>query len=132
MQEFAPELATPMSKIINSILASGEWPDKWKLEDVIPIAKVPNPLTEDDLRPISLTPFMSKVTEHFVVNWLLQYIEDKIDCRQFGGQKGNSVNHYLIELVNFILYCQDSKDQIAVLACMVDFKKASIAKVMKF
>ena len=124
IQEFAPELSAPMCKIINSILAKGEWPHQWKLEQVIPIAKIPNPLNEDDLRPISLTPFFSKVTEHFVVKWLVEFIGHKIDFRQYGGQKGNSVNHYLIELVNFILYCQDSHEQIAVLACLVDFKKA--------
>ena len=124
IQEFSPELASPVSKIINSILESGEWPCQWKLEQVIPIAKIPLPQSEDDLRPISLTPFFSKVTEHFVTKWLLHYIGDKIDFRQYGGQKGNSVNHYLIELVNFILYCQDSPEKIAVLACLVDFKKA--------
>ena len=123
-QEFSPELATPMCEIINSILISGEWPCQWKLEQVIPVPKIPVPLNEDDLRPISLTPFFSKVVEHFVVKWLLNYIEDKIDVHQYGGQKGDSINHYLIELVNFILYCQDSSEQIAVLACLVDFKKA--------
>ena len=42
-EEFAPELSTPVSKIINSILATGEWPQQWKLEQVIPIAKIPQP-----------------------------------------------------------------------------------------
>ena len=123
-EEFAPELSTPVSIIINSILATGEWPQQWKLEQVIPIAKISQPQSEDDLRPISLTPFLSKVTEHFIAKWLLHHIGDKIDFRQYGGQKGNSVNHYLIELINFILYSQDSRDQVAVLACIVDFKKA--------
>ena len=123
-QEFSPELADPVSRIINSILVSGEWPSQWKLEQVIPVAKIPFPQSEDDLRPISLTPFFSKVTEHFVTKWLLQIIGDKIDFRQYGGQKGNSVNHYLIELLNFILYSQDSPEKISVLACLIDFKKA--------
>ena len=123
-QEFSPELSTPVCRIINSILDSGEWPSQWKLEHVIPIPKTPDPISEDELRRISLTPFFSKITEHFVVTWLLEYIGHKIDFRQYGGQKGNSVNHYLIELVNFILYCQDSSEQIAVLACLVDFKES--------
>ena len=123
-QEFLPELAAPVSRIINSILVSGEWPSQWKLEHVIPVPKVPVPETEDDLRPISLTPFFSKVTEHFVVSWLLEFIEDKIDFMQYGGLKGNSITHYIIEFVNFILSCQDSKDQTAIMACMVDFQKA--------
>ena len=49
---------------------------------------------------------------------------DKIDFRQYGGAKGNSITHYLIEFLNFILTKQDSFDQTAILACMVDFKKA--------
>ena len=56
--------------------------------------------------------------------WLLEYIEDLIDFRQYGGLKGNSITHYLIEFINFILSNQDSTAPIAILACMVDFSKA--------
>ena len=124
INEFAPELATPASKIINNIVQSCEWPAQWKLEYVTVIGKIPVPETEDDLRPISLTAFFSKVTEHFVVMWLLKYIGDKIDFRQYGGTKGNSITHYLIEFINFILFNQDSTAQTAILACLVDFSKA--------
>ena len=117
-------MATPVGKIIRKIVKTGEWPRQWKLEHIVPIGKVPLPETEDDLRPISLTPFFSKVTEHFVVMWLMEFIKDKIDFRQYGGLKGNSITHYLIEFINFILSCQDSTDQTAILACMVDFSKA--------
>ena len=124
IQEFAPEIATPLSVIINRMLHSGVWPDEWKLEYVTPIGKKPYPESEDDLRPISLTPFYSKVAEKFVSGWLLDYIGDKLDIRQYGGLKGSSTTHYIIELVNFILAAQDSADQTAVLACLVDFSKA--------
>ena len=62
--------------------------------------------------------------ENFVVMWLLEFIGHKIDIRQYGGRKGNSTSHYLIELINFILYNQDSTEPTAVLACLVDFEKA--------
>ena len=124
VQEFSPELAAPLQKIINCIFQSGEWPQHWKLEYITPIPKVPDPETEDDLRPISLTPFFSKVAEQFVVRWLLFYIEDKIDFRQYGGLKGNSITHYIIELINFIVAAQENTDQTAILACLVDFSKA--------
>ena len=122
--EYAPELSTPICSLVNNILQSGEWPDQWKMEWVTPIAKVAVPETEDDLRPISLTPFFSKVTEQVIVKWLLHYIGDKMDFRQYGGIKGNSICHYIIEFINFILLNQDSSEQTAVLACMVDFNKA--------
>ena len=50
----------------------------------------------------------------------MEYIKDKIDFRQYGGMKGNSISHY----INFILLNQDSTAQTAILACMVDFSKA--------
>ena len=124
VKEFAPELSTPICSLVNNILQSGEWPDQWKIEWVTPIAKVTVPESEDDLRPISLTPFFSKVTEQVIVKWLLHYIGDKMDFRQYGGTKGNSICHYIIEFINFILLNQDSSEQTAVLACMVDFSKA--------
>ena len=75
VKEFSVELASPLETIINNIVKTAEWPQQWKLEYVTPIGKTTNPESEDDLRPISLTPFCSKVTEHFVVLWLLEYIE---------------------------------------------------------
>ena len=47
-----------------------------------------------------------------------------MEPNQFGGQKGNSITHYLIEFVDFILYNQDMTNPNAVLALMVDFSKA--------
>ena len=46
-----------------------------------------------------------------------------MDFRQYGGTKGNSVCHYLIEFINFILHQQETEST-AVLACLVDFAKA--------
>ena len=124
VQEFSIELAEPLSRIIRKIVETAVWPTQWKKEYVTPIGKVPVPETEDDLRPISLTAFFSKVTEHFVVMWLLQYISHLIDFRQYGGMKGNSITHYLIKFITFILSNQESKDARAILACMIDFSKA--------
>ena len=39
IQEFSPELATPLQKIINCIFQSGEWPPHWKLEYITPSPK---------------------------------------------------------------------------------------------
>ena len=124
IKEFSVELASPLQKLFNNIVQSGSWPQQWKTEYITPIAKIPQPENEDDLRPISLTAFFSKVMEQFVVKWLLEVVGDKLDFRQYGGTKGNSVSHYLIELVNFILHSQDRSEPTAVLLCLVDFSKA--------
>ena len=54
----------------------------------------------------------------------MKYIEHLLDPKQFGGLKQNSTYHYMIELINFILYNQDYDLPIAVLLCTVDFSKA--------
>ena len=54
----------------------------------------------------------------------MSFIVDQVDPRQFGGLKGYSVSHYLIELVTFILYNPDYNHPITVLACTIDFSKA--------
>ena len=124
VDSFPEELATPVSKIFRNMLATYSWPASWKTEYGIPLKKVQNPKSEDELRIISLTSFFSKTCENFVIKWLMEYVGDKIDMKQFGGQKGNSITHYIIEFVNFILYNRDMTNPHAVLALMVDFRKA--------
>ena len=124
IQEFKPELAEPMALIFNDILESSQWPSSWKIEHGLPLKKVKVPISEDELRIISLTNYFSKVFEQFVIDWLLKYVSDKLDLCQFGGIKGSSISHYLIELTNFVLYNQDLKNPQAVMALMVDFSKA--------
>ena len=61
LKEFSPELAVPLTGVYNKIIESGEWPDQWKTEIGIPLAKVKNPISEDDVRVASLTSSYSKI-----------------------------------------------------------------------
>ena len=101
-----------------------EWPKQWRVEYGVPLQKVSNPENEDQLRIISLTSFNSKLFESFVIDWLMEFVGDKLDWGQYGGIKGHSISHYLIEFTNFILYNMDMKNPRAVLAMMIDFSKA--------
>ena len=124
IQEFSPELTTPITKVFRNIIRTKEWPAQWKVEYVTPIQKKPQPQSEDDLRNISLTHFFSKVFEKFMIFWLMFFVGDKIDPKQYGGQQKTSITHYLIDLINFVLYNHDLKIPQFVLACLVDFSKA--------
>ena len=123
VKEFTVELAKPYSELFNNIIQTASWPELFKIEHITPIAKIPQPQTEDDLRPISLTSFPSKVLEQFIVGWLLEAFGHKLDFRQYGGFRGNSINHYLMEFISFILH-QQEMESTSVLACLVDFSKA--------
>lgn len=124
IKQFSRQLANPIKKIFSNILKTFTWPDQWKIEFGTPVPKVQVPKDEDDKRIISLTAFLSKVMEQFVIDWLLHFIGDKIDWGQYGGLKGTSISHYLIELINFVLYNQDLRNPHAVLTIMADFQKA--------
>ena len=125
-KEFGPEMAIPAQKIFNKVVQTGKWPQRWKTEMGIALNKMKpeSPESESDLRIISLTPFLSKTLEKIVLKWLLHYVGDKIDWKQYGGIRGSSTSHYLIDFITFILYNQDLKEPRAVLAAMVDFEKA--------
>ena len=90
------ELANPVSKLCNNIAMTASWPQQFKVEYVTPIGKIPLPQSEDDLRPIALTAFFSKIMEQFIVSWLLEIIGDKMDFRQYGGLKSNSSSFLLM------------------------------------
>ena len=125
-KEFGPEIAIPSQKIFNNIFQTGKWPDRWKTEMGLALnkAKPNNPESESDLRIISLTPFLSKTMEKIVLDSLLHFVGEKIDWKQYGGVKGSSVSHYLVDFITFILYNQDLKEPRAVLAAMIDYEKA--------
>ena len=124
VREFSAELATPLGLIFRSIMKTNQWPLDWAIEHGIALKKVKVPETEADLRIVSLTAFWSKCMEAFVIDWLDKAIGAKIDFTQYGGLKGQSTSHYLIDLVNFVLFNQDLRNPQATLALMIDFAKA--------
>ena len=126
LEEFLPELCTPITKIINSSFSSHQWPTNFKKEYGVPINKVPVPESEDDLRSIGLTPFLSKRMEKLLIKWIWRYLSPHIGLDQLGGLPGCSIVHYIIRMTDFILRNLDdsSKGPKAVVAVTVDFSKA--------
>ena len=105
-----------------SSTSSALWPRSWLQEYVKPLAKMAHPDSEDDPRPISLTHFFSKVAEKFVVEWL--FIGDKHDFRQYGGIKGNSITHYIIEFINVCCLTRNRLTLQPYCPAFFDFSKA--------
>ena len=61
--------------IINKSIETGIFPDDWKHGTVIPIPKVANPQSVNDLRPITLLPIPGKIMERLIHNKLYPYLE---------------------------------------------------------
>ena len=70
LQEFLPEFSSPVKAILDESVRTHEWPAAYKLEYHLPIKKIPNPLSEDDVRGIGLTNWVSKQLEQYVLNWI--------------------------------------------------------------
>ena len=121
IQHFAPHIAVPAAAIFNTISTTAVYPDQWKVEHQIPVPKCYPPQTEDDLRNISKTPFLSKMYESFLAGWLLPIIQPYLDPGQCGGL---SVTHYIIQLLHFIHSALDKRQPHAVLAACVHLSKA--------
>jgi hypothetical protein len=60
----------------------------------IPKTRPPQSI-QNDLRPISPTPTVSKVLESLVGKWIVSKVADKFDIRQFGALKNRSTVHAL-------------------------------------
>jgi len=99
-------------------------PPIWKQADTIPALKVNPPRSlQSDLRPISLTPTLSKLFESFVGKWILNIIETTIDRRQFGALKELSTTHALVNLLHSWATALDSGGSVRTV--FVDFQKAT-------
>ena len=94
-----------------------------KIEHQAAIPKVFLPNSEDEVRNIAKTPFLSKVYKSFVAQWLLHYIKPFLDPDQC-GLKGTSNGHYLTKLLHFVHKTLDLRKPHAMLDAAVDLSKA--------
>ena len=123
LRDFAFAISEPICHIFNTSLSVGVMPSLWKKANVIPIAKSRPPKNiEDDLRPISLTPTLSKVLESLVGRWIMPKVVDKLDTRQYGARKGRSTTHALIDITNTWHQALDNRQSVRSL--FIDYSKA--------
>ena len=123
VKEFCCELSVPITIIYNTILKTQKYPRQWVVEYQIPLPKVNLPSSEDDLRNLAKTPFVSKCFESFLSDWLMPIVRPYIDPCQY-GLKGASISHYLIKLLQFTHEYLDLKDPHAVIVGFLDLSKA--------
>ena len=92
-----------------------------------PVPKVFPPKSSDELRNISGLLTFNKVAEKMISELMIADISKHLDPKQYANQKGLSLQHYLIDMINRILADTDknSEGQInAVIATLYDWKEA--------
>ena len=122
LKEFAQELATPLSDIINCSLRSGVFPEAYKRAEIVPIPKCNPPSMITELRPVSKTSIVGKMIETKLMSELDKDTHGKLDSDQYGNTKGSSTTHYLIKLMDEAYKSTDMGN--ATTAVAIDYSKA--------
>ncbi len=95
-----------VTAIFNAALKQTYFPDKWKLNHIIPILK-PGKVQNDPIsyRPISLLPIMGKLFEKCVLSRLNSYLssDNAIPPHQFGFRPILSTYHQILRLTEDII-----------------------------
>ena len=113
--------AIPATWITNHSLANGCWPAPWRMETQSAIPKKDGASTFDHLRNLSCTNGLFKVMETVVLERLLE--EVKVGSNQYGGVRGSSTNHFLINMMDKIINCLEDPSNVVALVS-IDFSKA--------
>lgn len=123
-KDCAQLLAPPVCAVFNSSLREGFVPTIWKSAYICPIPKV-NPPTQlgKHIRPISLTPVLTKVLESFTCKWIMDCVSEDIDSHQYGSIKGSSTVHALVELVHLWQQALDEPGKV-IRILLLDYSKA--------
>ena len=125
LRDYAAILAFPISTILNASFKQQRLPTLWKLANVLPIPKSkPVQNLEKDLRPISLTPSISKVAEECVVNrYIKPAVLKTIDSNQFGTIPNSSTTFALIDMLHHWTSKLDETGA-TIRVILFDYKKA--------
>ena len=68
IKEFLPEFAKRNASILREAVLTHTWPAIYKKEYHIPLKKITNPTSEDDIRRIGLTSWISKQLEQLILS----------------------------------------------------------------
>ena len=102
LKEYAEILASPIAQILNASYFEQRLPTIWKMADVPPLPKKKPVLDlKKDLRPVTLTPCVSKVAEEFVVeDFVKPAVLDVIGGSQYGEIPKSSTSMALISMMH--------------------------------
>ena len=99
--EYADLIAFPVRRILNASFRRQHLPRSWKFADVMPLPKKkPVEILKKDLRPISLTPCLSKVAEELIVADYIKPVLKDLDTNQYGAVLKSSTTLALLDMLH--------------------------------
>jgi len=125
LRDLVSYVSGPITSIFNASVREGFVPQIWKRANVVPVPKCnpPRDIT-GDLRPISLTPTLSKHLEKVVGTWMIDSIKShgKLDPDQYGGMPGLSTTHLLVDALHHWYEAAEERNITNIL--FIDYSKA--------
>ena len=114
----------PLTSIINRSLTTSEFPDAWKIAELIPLLKEGDHEVPSNNQPLSLLNFASKVCERVVLDQFSCYLmeNNRLSPRQCGNRKKHSTETLNISVSDKILEAMDKKKLSALI--LLDLSKA--------
>ena len=93
-----------MLHVFNLSIVKGIFPDDLKIARVTPVFKGGDKKDLGNYRPISVLPCFSKILEKIMYNRLYNHLmkNNIFYSKQFGFQKGRSMEHAIIQLIDQI------------------------------
>ncbi len=124
IKDCLPVILGPLTNLINSSLTLGEFPDKWKLSEVIPLHKEGDQEIPSNNRPLSLLEVLSKVCERVALDQFSSYITEnqRLSPHQNGNRKHHSTETLNIFIIYKMLEAMDKKHVTALI--LLDLSKA--------
>ena len=118
-------LVPPIMDIMNTSFREGRLPLSWKEADIVPVPKQrPIQDVNKHLRPISLTPILSKFPEDYVVHdFVIPAVLKKIDKRQYGTIPKSCTTHALVSMIHNWHVSSDGNSAV-IRVVLFDFRKA--------
>jgi hypothetical protein len=115
---------TNLTTTFNQFISTKTVPEPLKKSRIVPVPKVPNTSTPNELRPIAIQPVLTKCFEKCLMPQLVNHFEgNKFFCKeQFGFRKNHTTTHLLVSVSDYIYEALDN-NEVCILVSL-DFKKA--------
>jgi len=99
-----PYIAKFLLHIMNTMLTSSTFPDRWKTARVVPIKKSGSANDFSNMRPISILPILSKIAENLIKLQVVEYFDASslIDDSQAAYRNRYNSTYLLISLTDSI------------------------------
>lgn len=100
-----PEIKEPLCNIYNKSIEEGTYPEKMKLAEVVPIYKGKQQNLQENYRPVSLLPVLSKLFEKLIYTRVYNFLSKNniLYSSQYGFRSNHSTVHALAEFVGHVL-----------------------------